>query len=726
MLRVVSVTLHQNKTNMNMKLSLFVISMGGVLITTLASSVFTVQPVSANGALVCSAQSGLFVASNTSPVASDVGAQARSAAAFQWLERMMDPSQAMSDGSSITPSMQYASEYQGSVSGTFTLANPTPIVSDTPLTVTSPRPLADSYRGIVTGTSSYVGARYQVKAYLLVDIEYEQPSVIPATVGDDGSWTLDLSPIPPERAGSWVFRLYDTNTMQLVGQGWPQLETYQDIVVQAYSVTDTAYLQDSQPARADNTWSFPSVGQGIKMFRLFNTSSNEILTEYYQTERTGLIRSYEYRPGQDGYGTARAFNSYLYDQALALLVAVGAENKPLADELVAGFAAVQVTTGPFAGAFPSYANQRNPANAGTDYYTGANAIMAYALARYVEAYGNQGGAQTMLENVLGFIETQKTLSGPAAGIYRGGGSMTIEGTPTYRPWHSTEHNIDLWHTYELVGRLIDPAYTEKARDLSTAIIDTLWNEPEQRFNQGFQDTNYALDTASWGAIFLAAVGEYEKAAQSLQAAEAYAITYDGISGYKPYLASSSTPSVWFEGTFGVALAQRFVDTTTNSLAAQTLRNTYGAQDANGAWQYVQVADTANEFADAFSVASTAWYLLATDYADVMWSECIIPAVSSEEVPGRDTPKTPVTQIDATIPVAQERTGSDSTRTESRLEPLPQREESQIDGPQRQQPSENETDSSEKIVQTIVIAVVGVVGLGFIGYLGYSVLTRFIR
>ena len=675
----------------------------------------------------CSPQTGMFIGSVGSPVADDIGSETRSQLAHQWLQHMMEPLQATGNGGAITPSQRYASDYEGVVSGTFTLASPTEIVSDSPLTVVTPRPLPDSYRGIVNGTSTYQSARYEVRAYLLVDIEYEHPAVIPASVGDDGTWTLDLSPIPQDRAGSWVFRLFDTLTDELVGQQWPQPEAYENIVVQSYIVADIPYLQDSQPARADNTWSFPFIGQGAKMFRLYNTSTNQILAEYYVLERTGLIRSYEYVPGQEGYGTSRAFNSYTYDQALALLVAIGSDDRILADELLQGLQSVQVTSGPFKGAFPSYADQRNPQVADTNFYTGANAIIAYAIARYYQAYGNQGGVQSMLEGVLSFIETQKTLTGPASGLYRGGGSMPTEGAAQYLTWHSTEHNIDLWHTFELTGRLLGGVYTEKSRDLSRDIIDKLWNTSEQRFNQGFQDTYYALDTASWGAIFLAAIGDYQKASQSLQAVEAYKLTYDGVMGYGPYLDYSSTPSVWFEGTFGAALAQRVVHDSATSAAAETLRNTYVAQGVNGAWQYVQVADTVNQFTDAFSVASTAWYLLATDYASSIWSECLITILdSTDEVIGFPAEKPISNKERLNVSVSRIDGGDnsdDGSRNEDRVEPpvTSHGSQSSPDPAEDSRPKDVEGTPAIFFAAAFTVLVIGV-----LGYIGYIAMARYVR
>ena len=93
----------------------------------------------------------------------------------------------------------------------------------------------------------------------------------------------------------------------------------------------------------------------------------------------------------------------------------------------------------------------------------------------------------------------------------------------------------------------------------------------------------------------------------------------GSQGYTPYLTGTYTPTVWFEGTFGVTQAYN-VAGNKDEVAASAQR-TYRSQGANGAWPYVTNVDEANQMTNAYSVASTAWYLLATAYPDAIWSEC---------------------------------------------------------------------------------------------------------
>lgn len=581
-------------------------------------------------AALCDGQTGLFKGVAAIEPEQYGGSKEKAAAAHTWLEKMMEPPGSAEDGSIITLNQPYDAAYTGPVAGTFELANPPPKVSESPLQVASPAQVGDNYRGFVSGVSTQVGSDFEVRAYLMVDIEYHQAEVIATPVGEDGSWTVDLSPVSPERQGSWRFRLYEKSTNTQVGLSWPRSETYQNITIEAYSVADIEYLQHVQPARADNTWSFPSMGTGEKLFKIVNTATGDVLGQYTNTVRTGLVRSYDYLPGQDGHGTDREYNSYAYDQALALLVALGAQDKALADELLGGLAATQESSGEVAGAFRSYTDQRNIMGGGQDYYVGSNSFVAYALLKYYQTYGDQYDVVVMIERVLAFFERHKTTEGGAAGLYRGG---MVTRDDHLRPvmWHSTEHNTDLWHVFELTGRMLDEAYIIKADMLAETIVDTLWSESNQRFDQGFGDDYKALDTASWGAIFLAATGDYERAAVALAATSDYKVTRGANAGYTIYDNPSSYPTIWLEGTFGVGLAQRYFLYPSRDVFNQTIDDTQSLQAEGGAWQYTLDYDAEEERTDAYSVASTAWYLLTTEYPDMMWSEC--RTVEDYAVPG---------------------------------------------------------------------------------------------
>lgn len=549
--------------------------------------------------------------------------KARAAKALANLRGLMQPIRNAGDGSTITAAKQYGTDYTGEIKGSFQLKNSGSYATGnpTPLSVTSPSSVPGTYRGKVSGKAPTGGSRV-VKAFRATDAEYEQGKVTPAQVQSDGSWTLDLSPVDGSIGGEWRFRLYDASSGQPLGESWPRVTEYQNVEIQSYVITDQTYLVAKQAANTNRTFSFPGTEKGHKMLRLVDTRSNKILAEYFQPQLAGLIRSYEFSPGQDGYGTHRVHYSFMYDQSLALLVAVGAGDKAMADQLVNGFKTIQIKSGRSRGAFPSSAHQLDPSNQQARYYTGGVAFVLYALIRYQEKFGDINGVSNMVRSALAWVKTKKSTSGPGAGLYRGGTNINDDDNNKQFEiaWHSTEHNTDLWHVYERASQVYgDASYRQEADSLAKVIMEKLWNKAENRFDQGLDDHAKALDTSSWGSIFLNAIGEYDKAKVSLAYTRNFAMSRAGSQGYTPYLTGTYTPTVWFEGTFGVTQAYN-VAGNKDEVAASAQR-TYRSQGANGAWPYVTNVDEANQMTNAYSVASTAWYLLATAYPDAIWSEC---------------------------------------------------------------------------------------------------------
>lgn len=268
---------------------------------------------------------------------------------------MMKPRVSTTTGQAeIAPDEPYADGYQGVMNGSFTLNEARETVSNTPLKVTSPDELSDSYRGVINGSASVPDPSkdYVVRAYLKTDSEYEQDEAVGGSVQADGSWTIDTTSVG-DYSGSWALRLYEVESDTQVGLSWPRPVQYKDLAIRYYLLTGGLYIQSEQEAQASGRWSFTANNnEGDKVFEVVDTKTGDILAEHVKLESTGMIRSYEYLPGIDGYGTSREQNSYTYDQALALMVAIAHGDKDMADELLGGLELIQVTEGELAGAFP--------------------------------------------------------------------------------------------------------------------------------------------------------------------------------------------------------------------------------------------------------------------------------------------------------------------------------------------------------------------------------------
>ncbi len=147
---------------------------------------------------------------------------------------------------------------------------------------------------------------------------------------------------------------------------------------------------------------------------------------------------------------------------------------------------------------------------------------------------------------------------------------------------STENNISAWFFLRQLAEVTGEASWSRAADrIQLGLLNHLWNDALGQFDEGFGssgslDSIKALDCASWGALFLLATGEIEKARRALGVTQNYYATRAGDAiGYRPYSDSPvyenpevgrfffpddphkqwrSLPIVWSEGTLGVALA----------------------------------------------------------------------------------------------------------------------------------------------------------------------------
>lgn len=271
------------------------------------------------------------------------------------------------------------------------------------------------------------------------------------------------------------------------------------------------------------------------------------------------------------------------------------------------------------------------APAGTPVALGGTYDMADVLVEFVAEDGAGDDASPYFDGT--FVSTPGKLYSWRGLPYL---STSIEDTPGsgQRPnldyqidWVSTEHNLDAFWAFDL-GEVIFPGsgYLTRSIRVMNGLLGTLWNAAEARFNQGYQtsgpDTADALDLHSWGAIFLVAVGQTEKArAVMTDAALApFLATVDGVTGYG--IADPAKggydgllPNVWSEGTFGVALALRRLGD--YERRGQVFRGIDAMQDEDGGWKYVQRVDVSHELTPYRSVAGSAWAVLSV--LDEIWT-----------------------------------------------------------------------------------------------------------
>ena len=598
--------------------------------------------------------SGVFASMTTGPAALTASDITRITNANNWLAGMLLPNVKIATNSIIMPDQQYADSYTGATGGSFVLSGRTyTSAPSSSVVVTSPSVVSDSFRGVITGhvTMPPASGRWIIQAYKNNNGVITQVPRQALADGVSGSFSIDLSTVSSSYTGQWVLGVLDASAnFAEYGTKWPSPDYYTNIVVQELVVTDTTYLWASTPATVDGRFAFPNDQIGAKIFRLYDTSSGEVLAESFKP--TGLIRSYDYQPTEAGYGTGIQDLTYVYDQALALYSATSQNQATQATLLVDGLLKMQTKTGMHTGGFVFAAPQLSPTYTSAYYRTGASALAVDALLTYIKMYPHDTNIEAYKSAALSgisFINSTYSNTGPTAGLYLGGFG-NYSGTPqVFDPnyvvtFASTEHNLDVWHVFIDAAQIFGDTltnYSQKAKDLDTVMTAQLYNSSLQRFNQGINggvaDTSDALDINSWGAIQLYATNKTTQAQMALAHFSAFSYTVNGISGFAPFYDSPGYPgavaNVWYEGSFGAALS--LYDTGNYSAYRTLINQLSAAQQTDGSFRYAEVVDTTYGIGVSRSVASTAWYLLATVGRNVLWNNCMYnppAAVMSAETP----------------------------------------------------------------------------------------------
>lgn len=205
------------------------------------------------------------------------------------------------------------------------------------------------------------------------------------------------------------------------------------------------------------------------------------------------------------------------------------------------------------------------------------------------------------------------------------------------PGISTENNISTWFFLRQLFTVTGEARWQKAAErIRERLLSSVWNDKLGQFNQGFTaggtpDPIMALDCASWGALFLAASGDPERARQALGDIDSTYASRDGMAtGFRPYSNSPiyqdpqvgkfffpespqkewrNLPLVWSEGTLGVALAHMRLGG--RDRAIEVIEGLKPLQAENSGLAYAS-RDVKFYMRSAPGAASAAWLILAVE------------------------------------------------------------------------------------------------------------------
>ena len=338
---------------------------------------------------------------------------------------------------------------------------------------------------------------------------------------------------------------------------------------------------------------------------------------------TGLVRSYQIDKNDAEFGTMFQQFCFVYDQALALSCAIIQNDKPNAVLFANGLIKLQQTLkSKYTGGFRFFGLQENPSNANDKYFTGAHAIATYSLLLLLEKYPNIANRNhyiTSINNAFNFLETLKIKTTPKQNMYAGVFIENINFDVI-----ATEHQHDIYFMYDKAYKVLKLNKYKTLRDeVSQVLTNKLWNPKTNRFLQGYNDTRDALDTNSWLSLYLVKSKQHKKAAQALQRVDVYYQTDPKTTlwGWNAYAKAAGHPKatnnlVWLEGSFGVALAhyrQGNLEQYQN-----IIKNLETSQLESGSFLYTNIDDLNYQLKSAPSVASTAWYIIATKGKDIFW------------------------------------------------------------------------------------------------------------
>jgi hypothetical protein len=232
-----------------------------------------------------------------------------------------------------------------------------------------------------------------------------------------------------------------------------------------------------------------------------------------QQHQSGLLRSWEQDP---------VCWSYTYDQALALIVFARQGMWGRADAIVARLAALQNADG-------SWHQRHN-----CDQQVGPGAIQKwegdiawtiYALRRYLDLGGTLPGAEPALQKAADWLGTRVS---PTTGC------LVID---------VTEANIDAWWAFQAAGI----NHANNAERIKNCLLTRYWDNNMGRFKGGQSWWQPYLDNQTWGAAFLKAIGEDQKALRALSFAR-NVLRLPAQGGQLVGLDGQAGPwSVWNEG-----------------------------------------------------------------------------------------------------------------------------------------------------------------------------------
>lgn len=362
------------------------------------------------------------------------------------------------------------------------------------------RYLPYSYSGMVAGQWAYLpgGTSYDdywIELYTLPNATEWYPN--PAWVfgyfplNNNGTWTTGDRWVPGN--SSKIARLVRKSDMVRIATNAGHTDAHRDTEMRLYTRdkdTGTLEVNDTVPLWGDKTW--------------FGTIRNhlvpgEIFAEMRVLSTQQLLATSERLLPQDTDNPAETDVARLFSCAMAVMALSRETRKQFrAHHILRALAKTQKVDGSFAEVY----SRANPAtNSGLD--VRSNLTLGLAVLAYTKATGNQQYLP-MTNELADYLIANVSETADYAVLY---------------------------------FLLRDLGRTTEANAVKTTLLTTLWSTPDKRFKRSLTLDESCLEAHVWGGLFLHAIVENDKLAQTFRALRAHRVhgaELDGITGLVGY------------------------------------------------------------------------------------------------------------------------------------------------------------------------------------------------
>lgn len=316
--------------------------------------------------------------------------------------------------------------------------------------------------------------------------------------------------------------------------------------------------------------------------------------------------------------------SYIYDQALAIIAFSKSNEKEKAKELLKGLESLQLKDGSLY--FSYYLNGESPypKEGGDKRYAGAIAWVALAATHYQHRFKSKEFYKFNFK-ILSYLKSEikpVEIGGEPIKALRFSPSNIESTFWSEKDTAALEHNLDAYAAFRHFQKLNpDVGFESQSKDLKDFIL-AMWDKDKNHFWSGvnissgkINKSELYLDNQTWSLLALDETSLKEikpKEALDLNCNKLY-VSHEGIDGFmdsKPTRRPASSQFVWSEGTLGQILAMKRMKTKCHEKSSEDfLSSVQKMKKEDGGISYA--TKTPNpDFTTASSVAGTTWMYFA--------------------------------------------------------------------------------------------------------------------